>query len=139
MTLLSAEEDFDVRSLAVFDSPLAKLAYCAELRTASGRYQHWGLARSHGEEAADAAIARAHGSVFLEVLRSPIRTLIVQERQAAARAGSQLLEVLAGLRRNIARLLPTQLAGGTRQHLSSVLAALWTLETERARATRLAA
>jgi len=139
MTLLSAEEDFEVRSLAAFDSPLAKLAYCAELRTPNGRYQHWGLARNHGEEAADAAIARAHGSVFLEVLRSPMRTLIVQERQASTRAGSQLLEVLSRLRSNVAGLLPAQLAGGTRQHLSSVLAALWALETERARATRLAA
>ena len=139
MTLLSAEEDFKVRSLAAFDSPLAKLAYCAELRTAGGRYRHWGLARNHGEEAADTAIARAHGSVFLEVLRSPIRTLIVQERMAAANAGSQLLEALSQLRSNVADLLPTLLAGGTRQHLSSVLAALWALETERVRATRLAA
>ncbi len=135
MTLLSAEQDFGVRTLAAFRDPLSRLAYFAELRAADGRYTHWGVARAHGEEAAQRAMASTHSRAFLELLRFPLPDLLLAVRQAAAREGQPLQEVVAGLRRDFQKLVPTDQGGGCPQHLSSVLTALAALEQARASAT----
>jgi hypothetical protein len=53
-----------------------RFAYVAGLRLSAGEpYAHWGLTRVYGEEAAQQAIADAHGKLFLHLLRTPLRNL----------------------------------------------------------------
>src|SRR3954468_1480232 len=132
MTLLSAEQDFELRTLAALASPLAKLAFCASLRDASGTYSHWGLTRAHTSENAERAIAAAHTRIFLEVLQTHLRTLVLAERQARNRADQDFQEFVSELRRDLNRLVPADCAGASAQHLSFVLEALSALEGERA-------
>lgn len=75
MTLLSAQEDFVVRTLGALQGCWARLLYTAQLRDQSGRYSHWGLDRTYGGEKAQATIQQAHKDVFRMVLRQPIREL----------------------------------------------------------------
>jgi len=73
--ILSATEDFERVSLAAFARVLEKLAYLAGLQDKDGRYQHWGMAKSYGQEAASKTIAEAHGRAFAEYLRAPLHKL----------------------------------------------------------------
>src|SRR5437870_69130 len=77
MTFLSADQDFE-RSLQALRGCLARLAYIADLRTPEGGYAHWGLARTHTPEQAEAAIRAAHLQVLGQVLKMPLRTLVIE-------------------------------------------------------------
>ena len=121
MTLLSASDDFQLRTLAVFQGPLEKLAYLARLRNASGEYCHWGMSRIYGEQAAAAALAEVHSQVWFEILRTPIPTLSSQLQEMDAATRRALLEELGVYR---GKIIPTELRGGPVRHFNSVLLAL---------------
>ena len=120
MVLLSAFEDFVVRTLGIFSGPLSQLTYLGSLRC-NGQYQHWGLARTHGDAAAGAAISEAHTQVWLEVLRTPLCKL-VGELNAASNEITQAQA--AGWRNQVPALTPVNLAGGSRRHFHSILLAI---------------
>ena len=124
MTLLSAREDFEERTLASFNTPLEKLVYLARTRDEAGQYRHWGMNKVYGERAAAAAMAEAHAQVWIDVLRAPIPELSheMEEMDKAQREG-----ILAELKRFPSLSYPPDLRGGSVRHFSSVLLALESL------------
>ncbi|HSE48203.1 MAG TPA: hypothetical protein VLA96_03240 [Terriglobales bacterium] len=80
MTFRSAKEDLEATTLAALRGTLAQLDYLAALRPAEGGYEHWGLTKVHGKEAAEEALAAAHREAFTRLLRQPLeRTCAEQE------------------------------------------------------------
>jgi len=120
MVLLSAFEDFVVRTLGIFSGPLSQLTYLGSLRC-NGQYQHWGLARAYGDAAAGAAISEAHTQVWLEVLRTPLRKLVGELNTAPQ---GSALEQATGWSNQVPALTPLNLAGGSRRHFHSILLAI---------------
>ena len=74
MTLKSAFEDVIGTTLAAVTGTIGKLDYVSRLRRREG-YSHWGLARVHGEEPAQKALAESHRLLFLKLLRTPLSDL----------------------------------------------------------------
>lgn len=74
MRFRSAKDDLRATTLEAVSGPVAQLGYLASLR-AEGRYQHWGLAKVHGKEAAEAALLEAHREVAAQLLRQPLAEL----------------------------------------------------------------
>jgi hypothetical protein len=128
MALRSALEDVLGTTLAEVTGTLGKVGYLASLRdVASGTYAHWGLTRTHGEIAAQQALAEAHRLLFLRMLRTPLRAL-----RDDAKVSSEALKMTAGefmeqLRSQATALIPQDLGGGSARHFSSVLHALSSL------------
>ena len=124
MSFLSPYEDFVNHTLAALPTPLARLRYLACLRDTEGAYQHWGMIRTYGAEAAQAAIGRAHTGVVLELLRLPLREVFRQLKDDAGRLAlpaSQYFEQLSALGM---ALQPQKLGGGSARHFSATLTAL---------------
>jgi hypothetical protein len=135
MTLLSALEDFLDTTLAAVPGLLSKLEYLSRLRGPAG-YAHWGMARVHGERAAQDALAEAHGLVISEILRTPLNRLM-EDAEASSMAREQNASVyLDALCRQPAVLLPAEVGGGSTRHFSSVLHALSALARNQQHATR---
>lgn len=131
MPLFSAFEDFVRRTLAEVAGVWAKLHYVAGLKR-EGRYSHWGIARLHGERATQQALSEAHRSLFLQVLRTPLRELLEDAARSAADGGGSEAGYLEELSRR--PLLPDKLDGGSARHFNSILKALWGLVKARKRA-----
>lgn len=136
MTLFSVNDDFVHTTLGAVPGLLAKLRYVAELRGEDGRYAHWGLARVYGEPAAQRAIAETHLSLFLRVLRAPLRELLEDVQQMAAASGEKPAACADKLKGALPLLLPPELGGGSTRHFSSVLEGLSSLAHLRRAATR---
>jgi hypothetical protein len=128
MTLKSAVEDVLGTTLAAVSGLLGKLDYVSSLRDpAEGSYSHWGLARVHGQRAAQEAFAEAHQMLFLKLLRTSLRTLqsdVLVSGRAREMAAAVYVE---NLRCRLPGLLPADLGGGSSRHFSSVLHALSSL------------
>lgn len=117
MTISSAYDDFCARTLAALAGVWQRLRYLAELRAPGGRYRHWGMARTFGDDATQRALAQAHTELFLEVLRMPLRRLAA-ESPAAPFVGAS-------------SYLPADLEGGTPEHFNSIVSALSALAEAR--------
>ena len=140
MTFRSAIDDVLDVSLAAVSGIVRKLEYLSSLRDTPDSYSHWGLARVYGEEAAQQALAEAHRTIFLVILRTSLRTLR-DDAAVSSRQEQKPEEDYAGdLRRRLPSLLPSDLGGGSARHFSSVLHALSSLASNqpmtRPRATR---
>ena len=121
MVLLSALEDFVVRTLGALSGPLSQLAYIGRLRSSNGEYEHWGLARAYGDRAAVSAISDAHTQVWLQVLRTPLHKL---STEAQTLASGITPADLARWRRQPAALTPSNAGGGSLRHFHSILLGL---------------
>lgn len=93
MTLLSAKEDFQCRTLGALPGLLARLSYLQSLLSAERTYAHWGLARRHGDDKAQAALAALHQEMVEETICRPWQDLW-QDALAAGKA-AQLRPVAA--------------------------------------------
>lgn len=127
MTLYSPLEDFTQRTLAGVPGLWPKLAYMASLRAEQEEeegYQHWGMKRVFGEEAAQRAIEQAHRNIVLQVLRTPLAVLMEEARRAAEREGCPVNVYVQELNSQGELLLPKKLGGGSMKHFNSVLLAL---------------
>jgi hypothetical protein len=80
--LLKTTEDFKNYTLGALPTLVAKLAYVSSLQDEDGRYTHWGLSRSFGDQKAQKAIRAAHSELALDVLRRPIRGLYFELQSA---------------------------------------------------------
>lgn len=120
----SPSEDFLTNTLAAIPGTLGKLRYVAGLRQDNGEYFHWGMARIHGEANASTAIADAHSDLFIEILRTPMSTLLQEVETVSDREGANPTQVVRGLLDSTDRLVPSQKRGGSVRHFSSVLAGL---------------
>jgi hypothetical protein len=116
MTLLSAYEDFVVRTLARLPGSLARLVYLGSLRNDAGDYCHWGMSRTFGQSRTSEALAQAHAEAWLAVLRTPIPALFAE---------TQDLEMgWESWRGQREKLTPADVCGGTKRHFNSILLAL---------------
>ena len=118
MTLLRAEEDLVVRTLAALANPWQKLAYLAHTKE-SDQYQHWGLTRVYGQSAASCALAKAHSRIWIEILRTPIRELGKQSQDDARDLSTDS--------KWISSVEPFDLAGGSREHFKAITFAMSSL------------
>src|SRR5271165_1702204 len=120
MTFHSALEDLRATTLKAVSGSLRKLEYLAGLRNSAGNYSHWGLARVHGELAANRALEQEHRLVVSKILSTPLQRLLADAEQASGHNGLSPADYVEGLlQRN--RLLPAQPGAGAERHLNSVL------------------
>jgi hypothetical protein len=124
MTLKSAKEDFQARTLRAVTGLLGKLEYIASLRQKDGSYMHWGLSRLYGEIPAQRALAEAHRSLVSAILRTPLRHLREDVDESCGPKNLTHAEFLAQLKNHEIQSLPADPSAGSRRHLSSVLRAL---------------
>jgi len=125
--LLSTSDDFTRTTLASVPGLFGKLDYIAGLRDENGRYQHWGVVRVYGEEAAQQAIADAHRVLFLQLLRMSLRDLLKDLPEAEAARKMGLRAFLEDVKSRSDRFLPPDLGGGSAQHFESVINSLLAL------------
>lgn len=118
---LSPFEDFMKRTMSVLQGIWSKLNYIRELRSSDGRYSHWGLARTHGEDATNTMLADVHSELYLQVLRTPLSELFEQLELSAEDAECSGAQLAAQLYRERRSLTPCDLRGGSPEHLRSVL------------------
>lgn len=117
---LSAFADF-MQSLNVLNGIWSRLNYVRELRETDGRYRHWGLAQSHGEEKTDRAIAEAHSELHLQFLRSPLQEVFEQLSLGAEDAECSSLQLAESMCKEKERIRPEDLRGGSPKHFYAVL------------------
>jgi hypothetical protein len=133
MTLKSAFEDVLETTLAAVSGIIGKLEYIAGLRDGNKKYMHWGLQRLHGEEASQQALAEAHRLLFLNILRAPLRMLKDDLKQSSDAQQAAPHEYAESLRMRQQNILPQDLGGGSVRHFNSVLRALSSLASNRAK------
>jgi hypothetical protein len=122
MTLKSAIQDVQERTLRAVTGALAKLQYIVSLRNQDGSYSHWGLERVHGEAATQNALKDAHRGVVSSILRTELSKLFrdLQETCDSEKETSDLLDHLQAS----PHIVPPKPGAGTERHLNSVLHAL---------------
>jgi len=137
MTLKSALQDIRETTLAAVSGLLGRLSYLASLRRAEGGYEHWGLESVYGAEASERALKTAHAEVVTGILRTRLSALSTDLRISSENDGVAAQQYVVDLQDRFAQLLPAGRENSpTSEHLNSVLAALSSLERNRARATR---
>jgi hypothetical protein len=136
MTLKSAFDDLTSTTLQAVSGLWARLEYVSGLRSSGGGYAHWGLAKVHGEQAAQKAIAEAHRATVATILKMPLRDLSESLAESSRAQGLTRRDYLERLYERRQELLPVKPAGGAAAHLNSVLYALLTLESTRHGASR---
>jgi hypothetical protein len=110
MKLFSAFEDFVIQTLASFPSKFGKLRFIAEMRS-EGKYQHWGLSKTYGDENAQKAIAEAHSDAFEKSLTTPVPVLTAEDSAGDAEK----------LSADTVSAVPGDLRGTTERHFRWVL------------------
>jgi len=124
MRLKSALEDFEANTLGAVLGLLGRLSYVGRLHDGkgkgTGRYEHWGLARVYGDDAAQSAIRASHRVLLSEVLKKPLAVLLKDVPASCANEHLTESEFLAAL----AQSSPKPLSPAARAHLASVLSAL---------------
>jgi hypothetical protein len=137
MALFSAFDDLFARTLSVLPGILAKLDYISGLRHPdTGIYSHWGLSRVYGDNAAQKAIAEAHGLLISQILETPLRKLMEDAGSCCEGDSTQRALFLEDLIQRSPVLLPEQVGGGSSRHFNSVLHALSALAHSQQHATR---
>ncbi len=120
MRLKSALEDFEANTLGAVTGLLGRLSYVGGLHDGKGTYDHWGLARVYGADAAQSAIRASHRVLLSEVLKKPLAALLKDVPASCADEHLTESEFLAAL----AQFSPKPLSPAARAHLGSVLSAL---------------
>ncbi len=122
MRLKSALEDFETNTLGAVPGLLGRLSYVGRLQDGNGTYDHWGLARVYGSDAAQSAIRASHRVLLSEVLKKPLAVLL---RDVPASCSNEHLtekEFITSLTLAHPELKPPSSAALA--HLRSVLSAL---------------
>ncbi len=129
MRLKSASEDFEINTLSAVPGLLGRLSYVGRLHDGSGSYEHWGLAKVYGADAAQCAIRASHRGLLSEVLKKPLAVLLKDALGSCWNEHLTVRELLALLRQ--ANSLPKPLSRAALAHLRSVLSALSALVESR--------
>jgi len=136
MSLTSALEDLQGTTLEAVSGALGKLGHLSALRSPTGGYSHWGLARVHGDAAAEKALKAAHRSLLSQILATPVRKLREDVEKSSRPMGVSPAKFLAELQNRAPQLVPPEPGAGSARHLSSVLHALSNLTKTRRGAIR---
>lgn len=129
MRLKSAVEDFEANTLGAVPGLLGRLSYVGGLHDGNGAYDHWGLAKVYGDDAAQCAIRTSHRVLLSEVLKKPLAVLLTDVAASCSNERLHLAEkeFLDSLR----HAPPKPLSPAARAHLRSVLSALSALVESR--------
>jgi len=131
MRLKSANEDFEANTLGAIPGLLGRLSYVGRLRdlnaTGPGRYEHWGLAKVYGEDAAQCAMRASHRGLLSDVLKKPLAVLLKDVPESSSSEHVTEKEFLASLLQSP----PKPLSPAALAHLRSVLSALSALVESR--------
>jgi len=127
MRLKSALEDFEANTLGAVPGLLGRLSYVGRLHDGKGMYEHWGLAKVYGEEAANCAIRASHRVLLSEVLKKSLAVLLNDVRASCSNEQLTEREFLASL----TNCPPKPLSPAALAHLRSVLSALSALVESR--------
>ena len=127
MRLKSALEDFEANTLGAVTGLLGRLSYLGRLHDGNGTYEHWGLAKVYGAEAAKRAIGASHRVLLSEVLKKPLAVLLNDVRASCSNEHLTEGEFLASL----THCPPKSLSPAALAHLRSVLSALSALVESR--------
>ena len=127
MRLKSALEDFEANTLGVVPGLLGRLSYVGRLHDGEGTYDHWGLAKVYGDDAAQSAIRASHRVLLSEVLKKPLSVLLKDALASCSNEHLTEREFLASLTQSP----PKPLSPAARAHLRSVLSALSALVESR--------
>src|ERR1039458_3914879 len=127
MRLKSALEDFEANTLGAVPGLLGRLSYLGRLHDGNGTYEHWGLAKVYGAEAAKRAIGASHRVLLSEVLKKPLAVLLNDVRASCSNEHLTEGEFLASL----THCPPKPLSPAALAHLRSVLNALSALVESR--------
>lgn len=127
MRLKSALEDFEANTLGAVPGLLGRLAYVGGLHDGKGTYDHWGMAKAYGDDAAQGAIRASHRVLLSEVLKKPLAVLLKDVLASCANEHLTEKEFLASL----THPLPKPLSPAAVAHLRSVLSALSALVESR--------
>jgi hypothetical protein len=127
MRLRSAQEDFEANTLAAVPGSLGRLAYVGRLHDGDGTYDHWGLAKVYGDDAAQCAIRASHRVLLSEVLKKPLAVLLKDVLATCSNEHLTERELLAALN----NAPPKPLSRAALAHLRSVLSALSALVESR--------
>lgn len=120
MRIKSAREDFETNTLGAVPGLLGRLSYVGRLQDDKGKYEHWGLAKVYGDDAAQGAIGEAHRVLVSQILKKPLGVLLKDVVSSCANEDPKGREFVASLRQTQPRpLSPAALA-----HLKSVMNAL---------------
>jgi len=131
MRLKSAVEDFAANTLGVVPGVLGRLSYLGSLYDGKGTYNHWGLAKVYGNEAAQGAIRASHQLLLSEVLKKPLAVLLKDVQESCSNEDLTEREFVAMLAQSAPRPLPMLLSRAARAHLGAVLSALSALVESR--------
>jgi hypothetical protein len=135
MTFSSALEDLRATTLKSITGSLRRLEYLAGLRDESGTYDHWGLTRVYGQEAANKALEQGHRLLVSYLLSTPVQRLLIDVEQCSQLERLSPAEYLQRLSRG-PNLLPADPGAGSERHFNSVLLALSSLVEDQPGATR---
>jgi len=127
MRLKSALEDFEANTLGAVPGLLGRLAYVGRLHDGKGTYDHWGLAKVYGGDAAQCAIRASHRLLLSEVLKKPLAVLLNDILASCSNEHLTEREFLASL----TDCPPKPLSPAALAHLRSVLSALSALTESR--------
>jgi len=138
MPFLSACDDF-LNTLNAIPGIWARLRYLGGLRRRNGDPSHWGLARVHGQNAAEQAVRDAQQAVFAQVLRRPLKELLEDGKLSAAQGKLTCAQFFESLNQEKKTLSPENLGGGSARHFNSVMIAMAALSHAHSSAIRQAA
>lgn len=138
MPFLSASDDF-LTTLNAISGIWTRLKYLGALRRENGAPSHWGLARVHGQNAAENAVRDAQRAVFAQLLRRPLKELLEDGTLSAAREGLNSHQFFEALGEEKKALFPETLASASARHFNSVMVAMSALSQTHSRAIRPAA
>jgi hypothetical protein len=124
MKLLSPVDDFLTNTLSALGCLLDRLEYVAGLQQSDGKYQHWGLARTYGQQTAHEVIEEVHCFNYLQTLRTPLKVLADEVSRCAAQKGLDEVSYVQDLSVVSPKLVPHKPTSGSAKHLESVLSAL---------------
>ena len=127
MRLKSALEDFEANTLGAVPGLLGRLSYVGRLHDGNGTYEHWGLVKVYGDDAAQCAIRASHRVLLSEVLKKPLAMLLNDVLASCSNEHLTEREFLASL----AQPPPKPLSRAALAHLRSVLSALSALVESR--------
>jgi hypothetical protein len=127
MKLKSALEDFEANTLGAVTGSLGRLSYVGTLHDGNGTYEHWGLAKVYGNDAAQRAMRLSHRALLSEVLKRPLAGLLSDVGALCSNQHLTAGEFLSAL----ADSQPKPLSPAARAHLRSVLSALSALTASR--------
>ena len=127
MRLKSALEDFERNTLSAVPGLLGRLSYVGRLQDGTGTYDHWGLAKVYGDDAAQYAIRASHRILLSEILKKPLAVLLKDVLTSCSNEHPTEGELLASLTLSP----PKHLSPASLAHLRSVLCALSALVESR--------